>query len=84
MTGFNASAVTVYWVGFAVILLAFVLSWFFKAPPLRKSSALQEQADSAGTADDLEVQAVAAADTTGSLTAPNTGSIPVQQGRTDR
>ncbi|WJY01488.1 MDR family MFS transporter [Curtobacterium sp. 458] len=83
MTGFNASAVTVYWVGFAVILLAFVLSWFFKAPPLRKSSALQEQADSAGTADDLEVQAVRAADTMGSPTAPTTGSISVQRDRTD-
>ncbi|MFJ4219652.1 MDR family MFS transporter [Curtobacterium luteum] len=81
MTGFNTSAVTVYWVGFAVILLAFVLSWFFKAPPLRKSSALQEQADTAGTADDLELQAVAAADTMGSPTAPTTGSIRVQHGR---
>ena len=78
MSGFNASAVTVYWVGFAVILLAFVLSWFFKAPPLRKSSALQEQADNQGNADDLEVQAVHAADVTGSPTAPVTGSIPVQ------
>ncbi len=57
MTGFNASAVTVYWVGFAVILLAFVLSWFFKAPPLRKSSALQEQADRAGAAEDLPATA---------------------------
>ncbi|WP_193750492.1 MDR family MFS transporter [Curtobacterium citreum] len=57
MTGFNASAVTVYWVGFAVILLAFVLSWFFKAPPLRKSSALQEQADRAGAAEDLAATA---------------------------
>ncbi|WP_420365536.1 MDR family MFS transporter [Curtobacterium sp. L3-7] len=78
MTGFNTSAVTVYWVGFAVILLAFVLSWFFKAPPLRKSSALQEQADADGTADDLEAQAVEAANTMGSPTAPSTGSIPVQ------
>ncbi|ROS77326.1 EmrB/QacA subfamily drug resistance transporter [Curtobacterium sp. PhB130] len=83
MTGFNASAVTVYWVGFAVILLAFVLSFFFKAPPLRKSSALQEQADADGTADDLEVQAVAAANTMGSPTAPSTGSIPVQRPRSD-
>ncbi len=84
MTGFNSSAVTVYWVGFAVILLAFVLSWFFKAPPLRKSSALQEQADNDRTADDLEVQAVTAADTMGSPTAPVTGSIPVQRGASDR
>ncbi|MCJ1714450.1 MDR family MFS transporter [Curtobacterium sp. VKM Ac-2922] len=84
MTGFNTSAVTVYWVGLGVILLAFVLSWFFKAPPLRKSSALQEQADADGTADDLEAQAVAAANTMGSPTAPSTGSIPVQRaGRAD-
>jgi hypothetical protein len=83
MTGFNTSAVTVYWVGFAVILLAFVLSWFFKAPPLRKSSALQEQADNDRTADDLEVQAVKAADTMGSPTAPVTGSIAVQRGSSD-
>ncbi|WP_083403588.1 MDR family MFS transporter [Curtobacterium sp. MCBA15_001] len=81
MSGFNTSAVTVYWVGFGVILLAFVLSWFFKAPPLRKSSALQEQADADGTADDLEVQAVSAANTMGSPTAPSTGSIPVQRTR---
>ncbi|KQS10711.1 MFS transporter permease [Curtobacterium sp. Leaf183] len=79
MTGFNTSAVTVYWVGLGVILLAFVLSWFFKAPPLRKSSALQEQADADGTADDLEVQAAQAATTMGSLTAPSTGSVPVQR-----
>ncbi|GAA3342356.1 hypothetical protein GCM10017714_30350 [Curtobacterium pusillum] len=83
MTGFNSSAVTVYWVGFAVILLAFILSWFFKAPPLRKSSALQEQADKEGTADDLEVQAVKAADAMGSPTAPVTGSIPVQRNASD-
>jgi hypothetical protein len=31
-----------------VILLAFILTWFFKVPPLRKTSALQEQADKAG------------------------------------
>ena len=81
MTGFNTSAVTVYWVGFCVILLAFILSWFFKVPALRRSSALQEQADNARTADDLQVQATAAADAMGSPTAPGTGSIPVQRDR---
>ncbi|MFT8396330.1 MDR family MFS transporter [Propionibacterium sp.] len=45
MVGFTESSVTIYWIGFAVIMLAFVLSWFFKVPPLRNSSALQEQAD---------------------------------------
>jgi hypothetical protein len=48
LTGFNNSAVTIYWVGLGVILLAFILTWFFKVPPLRKSSALQEQADNDG------------------------------------
>ena len=46
--GFNSSVVLVYWIGLVVILLAFILSLFFKVPPLRKTSALQEQADKAG------------------------------------
>lgn len=48
LVGFNNSVVTVYWIGLLVILAAFVLSLFFKVPPLRKTSALQEQADKAG------------------------------------
>ncbi|GAA4489924.1 MDR family MFS transporter [Microbacterium panaciterrae] len=48
MSGFIQSIVILYWVGFAVILLAFVLTWFFTVPPLRARSALQEQADKAG------------------------------------
>ncbi|MBT1619418.1 MFS transporter [Curtobacterium flaccumfaciens pv. poinsettiae] len=51
LVGFSDSAVRVYSVGLAVILLAFVLTWFFRVPPLRKTSALQEQADAARTAD---------------------------------
>ncbi|MCS6577904.1 MDR family MFS transporter [Curtobacterium poinsettiae] len=51
LVGFSGSAVRVYYVGLAVILLAFVLTWFFRVPPLRKTSALQEQADAARTAD---------------------------------
>ncbi|WP_254631472.1 hypothetical protein [Curtobacterium sp. Csp1] len=47
MAGFNASSVTIYWVGLGVILLAFVLTWFFRVPPLRQRSALQEQHDEA-------------------------------------
>ncbi|MCA5924627.1 MDR family MFS transporter [Curtobacterium oceanosedimentum] len=50
LVGFSDSAVRVYWVGLAVILVAFVLTWFFRVPPLRKTSALQEQADAARTA----------------------------------
>ena len=45
MVGFTQSAVTIYWVGFSVLLAAFVLSWFFRVPPLRQRSALQERAD---------------------------------------
>ncbi|MBF4596168.1 DHA2 family efflux MFS transporter permease subunit [Curtobacterium sp. VKM Ac-2889] len=51
LVGFSDSAVRVYYFGLAVILLAFVLTWFFRVPPLRKTSALQEQADAARTAD---------------------------------
>jgi EmrB/QacA subfamily drug resistance transporter len=75
MTGFNSSAVAIYWVGFGVIVLAFILSWFFKVPPLRQRSALQEQADAAGTAEDLSSDAALAAAETGSMTGPDTGVI---------
>ena len=80
LVGFSDSAVTVYWVGLAVILLAFVLTWFFKVPPLRKTSALQEQADAARkTADDdrLTVDAQQAAAGSGSLVSPDTGSMSI-------
>ena len=46
--GFIQGLVTLYWVGLGVILLAFVLTWFFKVPPLRARSALQERADKVG------------------------------------
>jgi EmrB/QacA subfamily drug resistance transporter len=48
LTGFNNAVVTVYWIALADILVAFVLSLFFKVPPLRKVSALQERADANG------------------------------------
>ena len=48
LTGFNDAVVTVYWIALAVILLAFVITWFFKVPPLRQVSALQERADAHG------------------------------------
>ena len=34
-----------------MILVAFVLTWFFRMPPLRQRSALQEQADTAGVSE---------------------------------
>ncbi|MFZ1284910.1 MAG: MFS transporter, partial [Propionicimonas sp.] len=45
MSGFNDSVVTIYWVGLAVMLVAFVITWFFRVPPLRTRSALQEKSD---------------------------------------
>jgi len=50
LVGFNASAVQVYWVAMFVVLIAFILSLFFKTPPLRAKSALQEAADDAAEA----------------------------------
>ena len=51
MVGFTKAIDVIYWVGFGVLMLAFVLSWFFKAPPLRTRSALHEQADAAGVSE---------------------------------
>ena len=47
MSGFNDPVVTIYWAGPAVMLLAFVITLFFKVPPLRTRSALQEKLDNA-------------------------------------
>ncbi|MFE6736067.1 MDR family MFS transporter [Microbacterium sp. NPDC057650] len=51
MVGFTQAIDVIYWVGFGVLMLAFVLSWFFRAPPLRTRSALQERADTAGVSE---------------------------------
>lgn len=45
LVGFNTSVVSVYWVALAAMLTAFVLTWFFRVPPLRTRSALEEKAD---------------------------------------
>ncbi len=70
LAGFNVSAVQIYWVGLIVILIAFVISLFFKVPPLRQRSALQEQADHAAAQDALTVSAGSAAAEAGALDAP--------------
>ena len=49
MVGFSDSVVTIYWVGLAVMLVAFVITWFFRVPPLRTRSALQEKSDLGNT-----------------------------------
>ncbi len=58
MVGFNGSVITVYTIGLGVILIAFVLSLFFRVPPLRKTSALQQRADEAGTTATGNIKAV--------------------------
>jgi hypothetical protein len=75
LTGFNNSATGIYWVGLIVVLAAFVLSLFFKVPPLRQRSALQEQADNAASKDTIEVEAGSAAATAGAHVGPMTGSV---------
>jgi hypothetical protein len=58
LKGFNASTIIIYWVALGVILLAFVLTWFFRVPPLRNVSALQERANAAGVSDTGTIQTV--------------------------
>jgi EmrB/QacA subfamily drug resistance transporter len=75
LDGFNNATVTVYWVGLAVVLVAFVLSFFLKTPPLRAKSALQENSDN-----EAALVAQAAAAEMGAMVAPDTaetGSTPV-------
>ena len=43
MTGFNSSVVTIYWLGFGVMVLAFAITCFYRVPPLRTRSALEEK-----------------------------------------
>lgn len=62
LVGFNNSVVLVYWIGLLVILAAFILSLFFKVPPLRKKSALQEQADNAGMTETGSIRTTALQD----------------------
>ncbi|MEO8529185.1 MAG: MDR family MFS transporter [Pseudolysinimonas sp.] len=72
LDGFANASVTVFWVSLIVVLVAFVFSWFLKAPPLRMKSAMQEAAD-----DDAAVLAQRAADQTGAMIEPGTGSLSV-------
>ncbi|WP_354025549.1 MDR family MFS transporter [Conyzicola nivalis] len=59
LEGFANSAITVFWIALAVVLVAFVLSFFLKAPPLRAKSALQENADASAAEAELAAEAAA-------------------------
>jgi EmrB/QacA subfamily drug resistance transporter len=66
LEGFANASVTVFWVSLAVVLVAFVLSFFLKATPLRQKSALQEVAD-----DDAAILAQQSANTMGAPLQPD-------------
>ncbi|MRG58922.1 DHA2 family efflux MFS transporter permease subunit [Agromyces sp. CFH 90414] len=85
LVGFTESAVAVYRVALVVVLIAFVLALFFRTPPLRAKSALQEAADEraaaaatesedsahgAGERTDTGVIATRAADEVGAIVQP--------------
>jgi EmrB/QacA subfamily drug resistance transporter len=62
LVGFSNSVVGVYWIGLVVVIIAFVLSWFLKAVPLRQKSAMQEAAD-----ENAAMMAERAAEMTGAM-----------------
>ncbi|MCU1579619.1 MAG: family efflux transporter permease subunit [Rhodoglobus sp.] len=67
--GFSDAMVSGFWVSLIVIGIAFVLSFFLKATPLRQKSALQEVADA-----DAAILAQEAAGLAGALVAPDADS----------
>ena len=91
LVGFNASAIQVYWVALIVVLIAFVLTWFFKTPPLRAKSALQEAADAKAEKDaadreeeeneDVGILASRAAAEVGALIEPGADTASVRAQR---
>lgn len=69
LVGFADATVQIYWIGLVVVSIAFVLSWFLKATPLRQKSAMQETADA-----DAVLMAERAAEMTGSMMEPGTAT----------
>ena len=67
--GFADATVTGFWVSLIVILIAFVLSFFMKATPLRQKSAIQEVADA-----DAAILATQAAEMVGAPLEPATSA----------
>jgi EmrB/QacA subfamily drug resistance transporter len=65
LTGFSEAMVVGFWVSLIVIVIAFVLSLFMKATPLRQKSALEEVADQ-----DAAILAKRSADQMGAMVGP--------------
>jgi EmrB/QacA subfamily drug resistance transporter len=73
LTGFSESMVTGFWVSLGVLAVAFILSFFLKATPLRTKSAAQEVADQ-----DEAILATKAANMLSAGLAPDTTTGRVQ------
>lgn len=76
LVGFAEATVTVYQIGLVVVIIAFILSWFLKATPLRQKSAMQEAAD-----EDAVLIAERSAEMMGSMMEPGTatGAIKLKE-----
>lgn len=76
LDGFATATVTVFWLAAAVVAVAFVLSFFLRAQPLREKSGVQEAheerlaAQGDEFADQLAMDAQTAANTVGAYAAP--------------
>lgn len=66
LNGFSEAMVQGFWVSLIVVVVAFILSFFLKATPLRQKSAMQEVAE-----DDAAIGAQLAANEAGALIAPD-------------
>ena len=69
LNGFSDAMVRGFWVSLVVVLVAFILSFFLKATPLREKSALQEVADQ-----DAAILATQAAEMMGAPLEPDTSA----------
>ncbi len=72
LDGFSTATTTPFWVALAVVSVAFVVALFFKAPPLRQKSAMEEAMERRTAQAQLEQDA----SIPGSVAPPVTGSIP--------
>lgn len=73
--GFSDAMVSGFWVSLCVVALAFVLSFFLRATPLRQKSALEEVADA-----DAAILAQEAAEFAGAMVGPDTSQRPEDSG----
>ncbi|MCU1483090.1 MAG: family efflux transporter permease subunit [Subtercola sp.] len=74
LSGFSYAIAAVFWITLAVVVVAFVLALFLKAPPLRAKSAMQEASDLDARDDVLAAEALAAANLAGAMIEPGTSS----------